>query len=516
MPRTGRVALPERKASAAGRVRVERAKVSATTRSQPPERSARAQAPSVAPVVTTSSTRTAARAASREAHPGRGGQRSARGRPTCRLPCERRRQGRAAARSARARRDRLRRVEPAPAPARRSGRHGDDRPSSRPAGARRRSPRPRAGERQPRAELERHHQVPGDPLVGRGGPGGVQPRNRRRARREPASPDSHPRRALRGTSPPHTAQRGGTTRPRSSASIGDDRRPRPRACGAQTVTNLARRIVQAPTTAQSKTARSTAPTSASQPITPGALPSAVSGSLRPWPVSTQTTDVGRLAALRRRQPVSQDPGHRRRRGGLAEDALARGEQAVGVEDLLVGDRGDPPPRAGDGVHRLLPARRVADPDRRGDRLRLGDRLAVDQRGGALRLEAVQDRRRPVLLEAPPPGGDVAGVADRDRERVGWPAELVAGLERGRLLALDPVRVDRVDQLDRVAPWPARARSRAPGRSCRAARSPAPRASAPGRACRSRSSPPGRSPRRAGRPAPRRPRRSPPCSRWRRR
>ena len=32
--------------------------------------------------------------------------------------------------------------------------------------------------------------------------------------------------------------------------------------------------------------------SASQPITAGALPSAVSGSLSPWPVSTQTTVSG--------------------------------------------------------------------------------------------------------------------------------------------------------------------------------------------------------------------------------
>src|SRR5262249_39792207 len=42
----------------------------------------------------------------------------------------------------------------------------------------------------------------------------------------------------------------------------------------------------------SNTARSTAPRWFSQLITAGALESAVSGSLRPWPVRTQTTDSG--------------------------------------------------------------------------------------------------------------------------------------------------------------------------------------------------------------------------------
>ena len=199
----------------------------------------------------------------------------------------------------------------------------------------------------------------------------------------------------------------------------------------------------------SKTARSTALRSFSQLTTAGALPSAVSGSLRPWPVSTQTTDLGRRGALGDRQAVGEQAGDRGGRGGLAEDAFAGGEPAVGVEDLLVGDGGDAAARGGEGVHRLLPARRVADPDRRGDGLRLGDRGAVDQRRRALGLEAVEDRRRAELLEAAPVGGDVAGVADRDRQRPGRLAELLDDLEGGRLLALDPVGVDRVDELDRV-------------------------------------------------------------------
>src|SRR6185437_13821050 len=47
------------------------------------------------------------------------------------------------------------------------------------------------------------------------------------------------------------------------------------------------------------------------------------------------------------------------------------------------------------------------------------------------------------------GGDVARVADRQAVDVGGVAERVHDLERRRLLALQTVRVDRVDQRDRV-------------------------------------------------------------------
>ena len=61
--------------------------------------------------------------------------------------------------------------------------------------------------------------------------------------------------------------------------------------------------------------------------------------------------------------------------------------------------------------------------------------------GALRLE--------VFDEAAPVGRDVAGVADGQAERVGGVAERVDDLEGGGLLALDAVRVDGVDERDRV-------------------------------------------------------------------
>ena len=51
----------------------------------------------------------------------------------------------------------------------------------------------------------------------------------------------------------------------------------------------------------------------------------------------------------------------------------------------------------------------------------------------------------VLAETPPVGGDVAGVPDRQDEVVGRVAQLVDDLERGRLLALDPMWVHRVHQ-----------------------------------------------------------------------
>ena len=123
----------------------------------------------------------------------------------------------------------------------------------------------------------------------------------------------------------------------------------------------------------------------------GALPSAVSGSLRPWPVRTQTTVSGAASPSATGRPCARIPATEAAEAGSQKTPSRRGQQAVGVEDLLVGDGGDPAARRGDRRHRLLPARRVADPDRRGDGLRLLDRMAVDQRRRALGLEAVEDR-----------------------------------------------------------------------------------------------------------------------------
>src|SRR3954469_17701087 len=147
--------------------------------------------------------------------------------------------------------------------------------------------------------------------------------------------------------------------------------------------------------------------------------------------------------------VGQQPGDAGRRRRLAEHALVGREEAVGVEDLVVADGLHLAAARREGLHRLLPSRRVADPDRARDGLRVRDRRAVDQRGRALRLEAEQPRPRAHLLKALVVGGHVACVADRDAERVEL-AERVQQLEGRGLLAFDAERVDRVDQRDGMA------------------------------------------------------------------
>ena len=242
-----------------------------------------------------------------------------------------------------------------------------------------------------------------------------------------------------------TAQSGGATR---LASWRSTRRSASSALtGRVTTWDNARR---AETRAgQSKTARSTSARSFSQPDHGRRLAERGVGVLQAVAGEDADDRLGRRVALDHRQAVGEDAGDRRGGGRLAEDSLARGEEAVCVEDLLVGDGGDAPARLGDGGHRLLPAGRVADADRRGDRLGVGDRLAADERRCALGLEAVEPGRLLALAEAAPPRGDVAGVADGDRERTRRLAELLDHLEGRGLLALDPVRVDRVHELDRV-------------------------------------------------------------------
>ncbi len=159
------------------------------------------------------------------------------------------------------------------------------------------------------------------------------------------------------------------------------------------------------------TARSTAARSGSQGTTEPDCSSAVCGSFSPWPVRTQTTRSAPWA------PYFEQAGDRRGARRLAEHALAGRQQPVGVEDLLVGDRGDPPARLRHGRHRLLPARRVADPDRAGDRLGVLDPLAGDERRRAGGLEAEEPRSVAGLDEARPVRRDVARVADRDAQGV---------------------------------------------------------------------------------------------------
>ncbi len=190
-------------------------------------------------------------------------------------------------------------------------------------------------------------------------------------------------------------------------------------------------------------------------ITAPTWASAVWGSLSPLPVRTQTI-VASGSTPSRPSPTSRRiPATPAADDGSQKTPFEPGQVAIGGQDLVVGDRLDPATGFVAGCRRLRPAGRVADPDRGGDRLGLGDRVTEHDRRRTGRLEAVhpgQPRAEPgsvVVAETGPVGADVAGVADRDREDVGRPAEVVADLERGRLLAGQAVRVDRVHERDRV-------------------------------------------------------------------
>ena len=246
----------------------------------------------------------------------------------------------------------------------------------------------------------------------------------------------------------------------------------------------------------------------------------------PCPVSTHTTSA----------PGSSSPaaaglghaGHARRRRRLAEDALVP-RRARGT-----------PPRISSSVDRrrsgrrdssraaiaFVPRRRVADPDRGRDRVRaasIGWPSTSGAAPAAWKPEHPRRRRddarpRAYSRKPGPVGADVAGVADRDGEDVGRPAEVVADLERAGLLALESERVDRVHEGDRMVVLLGERPDDAQRlrRSCRRSRRPGRRRRAPGGACPSRSCRP------AGRRRPRArgPRRRPPprprCCRSRRR
>src|SRR5262249_9200930 len=120
-------------------------------------------------------------------------------------------------------------------------------------------------------------------------------------------------------------------------------------------------------------------------------------------------------------------------------------------DLLVGARLDDAARLVARGGGALPARRIADADRGGDRLRRLHDVSEDDGRRAGRLKAHHARRlrdaalRRVFRVALPVRGDVARVADRDAVVVRRAPERVAYLERRRLLTLDPKGVHRVHE-----------------------------------------------------------------------
>ena len=201
--------------------------------------------------------------------------------------------------------------------------------------------------------------------------------------------------------------------------------------------------------------------------------SAVSMSLRPWPVTVTTTGLAGVASTPSAASTQQagDPGGG---GRLDEDAVASRRARAGRRgsrsSVTARNR---PPDSSAAADREVPRGRVADPDRRGDRLGVGHRArrapAARRPRPASRASAgvrVRQAGVGVLEVALPVRRDVAGVADRQHVHVGGVAEEVDDLERRGLLALEPHRVDRVDQRDRVVRRPARARSAGSRRSCR--------------------------------------------------
>ena len=237
-------------------------------------------------------------------------------------------------------------------------------------------------------------------------------------------------------------------------------------------------------------------------------------------MSTQTTRAP--SAIVPAARAAGQPGDAGRARRLAEDALQLRDAAGPVEDLLVRRRHEAALRLARGARGLLAAHRRADADRRRDRLGPRDVDALQHRRRAGRLAAqhprpVGRRRRAATasLKPAPVGRDVAGVADRQHSQSGTPISSTIS-QRRRLLALEPVRVEVVDERDRMrvaqlADEPQGIVEGAVDRAHRGAAQPA-----PGRACRARSCRPAR-PRRSGcRPAPRRPPPTPTCCRSTRR
>ena len=188
-------------------------------------------------------------------------------------------------------------------------------------------------------------------------------------------------------------------------------------------------------------------------------------SLSPWPV-TVIDDRAAARTTRRRASSWQQPGDAGGRGRLDEDAVAAGELALGGEDLVVGDRA----RTGRRTRRAAASASFHEAG-------LPIRIAVAMVSGSGNGSPVTSGAAPsawkpritgrlvavaevgVLRVAHPVRRDVAGVADRQQVEVGGVAEEVDDLEGRGLLALEPDRVDRVDQRDRVVPGQAAWRGR---------------------------------------------------------
>ena len=178
---------------------------------------------------------------------------------------------------------------------------------------------------------------------------------------------------------------------------------------------------------------------------------AVSGSFNPCP--RQRHRDSRTAREKSLRPVLAKPRDARRRGGLDEHAFLGRQQLVRVNDFCIAHHVNQAARFIASGFRLFPTRGIADAYGGGDGFRLFNRMPADNGRGALGLESDHLGRGGnglaalILLIAFPVGRNVARVADRQQMKVRRPAQRVADLERGRLLAFDTIGIDRIDDVD---------------------------------------------------------------------
>ena len=124
-------------------------------------------------------------------------------------------------------------------------------------------------------------------------------------------------------------------------------------------------------------------------------------------------------------PNLRDPGHARCGGRLAEQPLEPRDRLPPLEQLGIAHRHD--------LGHPSTCSRCT-----GSTMRIAEPTVVARSPDC--TDRIRGRR---VAEPAEIGGRVPAAAVREREHVGQPAELLDDLARGRRLALDPVRVDRV-------------------------------------------------------------------------
>ena len=147
--------------------------------------------------------------------------------------------------------------------------------------------------------------------------------------------------------------------------------------------------------------------------------------------------------------------HGSRRGRLAEDSLFSGDCPVRMKDLLICHHVNLARGVLHGLESRFPTGGIPDPDCSRDGLRVLDDVAAHDWSRSRSLKAHHPRQtrdlagRPVLGVPAPVRRDIPGIADRQHVHSGRGPQLIAHLHGSSLLSFNPVRIDRVDELDLV-------------------------------------------------------------------